>query len=55
MSVNWQIANITDIKNQQIIFHCLKLSVNTASEVSITFDSLTFLVGVKEINQQQKR
>lgn len=52
MSVNWQIVNITDIKKQEIIFHCLKLSISMLSKASITFDSLISLGGIKEINQE---
>lgn len=48
MSVNWQIINITD-KKKRMIFHCLKLSM---LKVSITFDSLIFLRGIKEIKQE---
>lgn len=32
-----------------MIFHCLKLSM---LKVSVTFDSLTFLRGIKEIKQE---
>jgi len=41
-------------KNKEIIFHCLKLSINTLSEVSISFDSLSVLGRIKEIKQENR-
>lgn len=35
-----------------MIFHCLKLSINTLSELSISFDSLSVLGRIEEIKQE---